>query len=75
MVLLVHNNDDNAINENGMESIQSTDNDDSHDDYKSSDADGNHDESNADINNDEHNINASSNSEHNDSIYDDNPFI
>lgn len=70
-----NNNDDNAINENGMESIQSTDNDDSHDDYKNSDADGNHDESNANINNDEYNINASSNSEHNDSIYDDNPFI
>lgn len=68
------NNDDNALNENSMESIQS-DNDDSHDNYKNSDADGNHDESNANINNDEHNINASSNSEHNDSIYDDNPFI
>lgn len=61
-----NNNDDNAINKNGMDSIQSTDNDDSHDDYKNSDADGNHDE---------YNINASSNSEHNDSIYDDNPFI
>lgn len=66
-----NNNNDNALNENSMDSTQSTDND----DYKNSDADGNHDESNANINNDEHTINALSDSEHNDSIYDDNPFI